>query len=110
MVMENFIHKCDFCKKHIATCDAINPLFASNLINPMESILGDTVLWCDGYVCNIEKEFSRIRAEARAEALREAAERACNLWLDQDEVFQDEIDNFKIHTEQRLRAAILDNK
>jgi hypothetical protein len=49
MVMENFKHKCNECIKHFANCDATNPLFASDRINPMESIPGDTVLWCDSF-------------------------------------------------------------
>ena len=50
MIMENFKHKCDGCEKHVATCDATNPLFAEDRINPMASIPGDTVLWCDSFV------------------------------------------------------------
>jgi len=38
--------------------------------------------------------------------LNEAADRACAIWLDQDCVFQSEIDHFRAHIEARLRKAI----
>ena len=50
MIMENFKHKCDECEKHITTCDATNIFFASDLINPINSILADTILWCGSFV------------------------------------------------------------
>jgi hypothetical protein len=41
-----------------------------------------------------------------AQILKEAADRACSIWLDQDCVFYKEIEHFKEHIEVRLREAI----
>jgi hypothetical protein len=49
MIEANFVHKCNSCKKTIPTCDCVEPLFATDRISAMESIPGDTVLWCDAY-------------------------------------------------------------
>ncbi len=49
MVMENFEHKCNSCKKTYLMCDCTIPLFAEDRITPMQSIPGDTIIWCGEY-------------------------------------------------------------
>ncbi len=49
MIKSNFVHKCDTCKKQIATCDSSEPLFLGELKTQRTSLPLDTIVWCDSY-------------------------------------------------------------
>lgn len=54
MIESNFINKCKTCKKEIASCDGISPLYAEDILDHLNvrqypSIHPDTILWCGEY-------------------------------------------------------------